>query len=97
MKTNYNNIRFSIEHSISSLQTNRFEIYNINVFNSPKFYEINLSQFIDILKYNLNQLQSFIEGDIIKMKGTKLWNRFVLYHHHAIYSDVNKCKIIHKW
>jgi hypothetical protein len=63
-----------------------FEIYNINIFKTPLVYEKSTKEFIDILKYNLRQLQSLAVGDIIKMNGLKILNRFVLYHHHAIYT-----------
>ena len=90
-------IKLPNEILMSKLTKDSYEIYNINIYRTPQLFEKTFSDFFDILQLNLRQLQSLVEGDIIKMHGLKLYDKYALYHHHAIYTDSKKCKIIHKW
>lgn len=85
------------EVAIDSMPKDTYEIYNINIYTTPKIFERSVSEFFEILRINLNQLGQLVEGDIVKMQGMKLTEKLALYHHHAIYSDAKKCKVIHKW
>lgn len=46
------------------------------------------AQLIDMLKHNLNVIDTLSNGDIIKLEGTKLFDTIVIYHHAAIISSI---------
>lgn len=90
-------LRLPDELLLEKLREGSYEIYNINILSSPQNFEKTLTDFFEVLEKNLSTLQRLVEGDIVKMHGLKLMDRFALYHHHVIYSDAKKCKVIHKW
>ena len=63
-----------------------FELYNLNVFAKAKEFDSSPAQYLEIIKHNLNQLESFKVGDIIKFEGYRIFDAYVLYHHHAIFT-----------
>lgn len=53
------------------------DVYKLNVFETSKENFIKPYDLIQVLKYNLNQIESLEEGDIISFERS-------FYHHHAL-------------
>lgn len=90
-------IKLPNEIIVASLEKDSYEIYNINIYRTPQLFQKTYSDFFEVLQLNLKQLQSLKEGDIVKMHGLKFMDKYAIYHHHALFVDARKCKIIHKW
>lgn len=90
-------LRLPNEIDLTTLEKDSYEIYNFNIYTTPKLFEKTFTDFFEVLKKNLIEIQRLIEGDIVTMHGLKFMDKFAIYHHHAIYSDAKKCKVIHKW
>jgi hypothetical protein len=71
------------ELSLEELDNLKYEKFG-NLFEYPKQFNQTAAEYIDIIEFNLSQLDSFEVGDIIKFEGFKLFGAFVLYHHQAI-------------
>jgi hypothetical protein len=80
-------IKYNNELCIEDLSKCTYEIYNLNLFKIHHFKK-NPEEFLEIIKFNLSKLDTFNLGDIIKFEGFKLFDKFVLYHHHAIFSGM---------
>jgi hypothetical protein len=65
-----------------------FYIYQLHVFQTYKGN--NITVFLDTLKYNLTQIETFDEGDVIAFKRTG-------YHHHAILTDKSRMFVTHRY
>ena len=79
-------LRLPNEIEIATLVKDSFEIYNFNIYTTPKLFEKTFSDFFEVLKKNLIEIQRLVVGDIVTMHGLKFMDKFAIYHHHAIYS-----------
>ena len=58
--------------------------FQANILKVLQTYEITPKPYLEVLKHNLNVINSLENGDIVKMEGFKVLNTFVLYHHTAL-------------
>ena len=89
-------LEYKNEYTIDDIFELDYELYNLNIFTKAKEFDRAAAEYLDIIKYNLSQLDTFKVGEIIKFEGYKVFDRYVLYHHHVIYSDEERCLVIHK-
>lgn len=87
-------IVFNDEIILEKLTKSEYEVYSTNIYTTPIKYDKTLPDFFDILRQNLQLIQQLAVGDIVKMKGLKIFDKFALYHHHVIFSDSKRFKIV---
>ena len=49
-----------------------FYIYKLNIFQTPKVAKIKIHDFLKVIEFNISQIQSLDEGDIISNKNLPL-------------------------
>lgn len=64
-------------------------IYAINLFDTSSANSVKAEQTLDVLKYNLDQIESLDEGDVIAFERS-------FYEHHALLTDVSRMIVTHR-
>ena len=78
---------------MNTLNQNEYEVYCINLNTTPDKYKITKEKYLDILKHNLININGLTESQIVRKAGYSIKN-FVIYHHHALFTDKKKFKIV---
>jgi HRAS-like suppressor 3 len=79
-----------IKHLLNSQQNNvEYHLHSYNIFDICKQENLTLNNVLSILQYNLEQINTFEEGDIIGFNRS-------FYHHNGILTDIDRMIITHK-
>lgn len=70
-----------------------YEVYCINLNKTPANYKKTKDKFLEILERNFRFVHGLRKAQIVKMEGEKILG-IPIYHHHAIFSDKDKFKIV---
>jgi len=73
--------------STTVLPEDQFEIYKTYILITPKQLKKTTKDLFNFLVINLKKIQTFSEGDILKMEGRSLL-QYTLYNHFVIYSGI---------
>ena len=75
------------------MNNSEYEVYCINLDRTPASYNKTKDEFLEILEYNFSFVHTLTKAQIVKMEGEKMLGQ-PLYHHHALFSDKEKFKIV---
>jgi hypothetical protein len=79
--------------SLNQLNESEYEVYCINLDKTPANFNQTKNEFLRLLESNFNFVHGLTKGQIVKMDGEKILGQ-PIYHHHALFSDEEKFKIV---
>jgi hypothetical protein len=99
-KLDYIKINNDNKISLELFENNWFKL-NTNIYDSYKKHmksneNHQFKDLLDILTNNLKVIKTLNDGDIIRIEGTRLLEKYTLYNHAALVTNINKFEIIHK-